>query len=231
MGILYLVSTPIGNLADITLRALDVLWSVDTILCEDTRTTQVLLNFYKERMAKPYPPLLSYTEHNEGLRIPHVLMLLSAGKNFALVSDRGTPLISDPGYKLVREVISLSQVNEGVQLDVIPGANAALSALLLSGFPPDKYYFVGFLSKSKAQRVKQIESFPTTTVVIYESPKRLLQTVKDIQMILGTVDIAVCSEMTKLHQKVIRIDSDSNIEDDLKAVKGEFVIVVNNTKS
>ena len=145
MGIVYLVSTPIGNLGDITLRALDTLWSVDTILCEDTRVTQVMLNFYKPKMAKPYPPLMSYTEHNESMRIPHILMQLSAGKNIALVSDRGTPLVSDPGYKLVREVISLSRVNETIGLDVIPGANATLPAILLSGFPPDKFYFAGFL--------------------------------------------------------------------------------------
>jgi len=225
---LFVVSTPIGNQADISLRALETLWSVDIILCEDTRESGSLLNNFKSHFDKPYPKLLSYTEHNENMRIPEIIANLKNGINYALVTDRGTPVISDPGYKLVREVINLSKSDSSIKVDVIPGANAILPSLILSGFPPDKFIFLGFLPKQKSKQIELITNLPKITTIFYDSPKRLLTTLSVIKDTLGDLEVAICLEMTKMFQKVWinKIDyliSQINESD----LKGEITVVLN----
>ncbi len=228
MSTLYIVSTPIGNRTDITLRALETLWSVDIILCEDTRETGGLLNNYKSHFDTPYPKLLSYTEHNENIRIPGILNNLQSGLNYALVTDRGTPVISDPGYKLVREVVGLGKTNPNIKVDVIPGANAILPALILSGFPPDKFIFLGFLPKQKLKQIESLINLPKITTVFYDSPKRLLTTLSVVQEALGDIEVAICLEMTKMFQKVW-IDKASILFAKINEteLKGEITVVLN----
>ncbi len=227
MATLYLVSTPIGNIKDITIRALEILWSVDLIVCEDTRETQKLLNEYKEKFDSPYPKLLSYNDHNKDKRIPKILEILQSGQDVAFVSDRGTPLLSDPGYKLVKKVIELEDY--GLKIEPVPGANAMLPALQLSGFPPDKFFFVGFLPRKESKQIELIKSFPKTTVIFYESPQRLINTLNKLQTLLNDKPIAVCFELTKMHQKVIR-GTISQVVTQLtqNKLKGEITVVLNN---
>lgn len=200
MGTLYIVSTPIGNLKDITLRAIATLKDVDYILCEDTRVTGRLLNNFE--ISKK---MVSFSDFNEQLRIAAVISDLEAGKNVALVSDAGTPLISDPGYKLVRELIA-----RGIMIESIPGPSAAMAALTVSGLPPDKFFFVGYLPKKDGKRkeilknIVQVKNLLSSTVILYESPYRLLTTLSDIQETFGNVDIVVCRELTKLHEEIRR---------------------------
>lgn len=215
-------------MADITLRALDTLWAVDLILCEDTRETQNLLNFHKPKMEKPYPKLLSYNDYNRKRRIPFILQMLTQGQNVALVTDRGTPLVSDPGYNLVREVLALSKTNENVKLDVIPGASALFPALQLSGFPPDKFYFAGFLPKQRKRRQEILSNLPEVTVILYESPYRVTELLGDIKKVLGDqVEIAVCLELTKKFQTVFR-GTVTEVIDQIKTptFKGEVTVVL-----
>lgn len=200
MGTLYIVSTPIGNLKDITLRALEVLKDVNYILCEDTRVSGKLLNNFDVSNK-----MISFNDYNEQSRIPMVIGDLTADKNIALVSDAGTPLISDPGFKLVREAIQ-----RGVKIEPIPGPSAAIAALTISGLPPDKFFFVGYLPKKNGKRnemlknILQVKNLISSTIIIYESPYRLLTTLGEIQVIFGNVDIAVCRELTKLHEEIRR---------------------------
>ncbi len=227
MATLYLVSTPIGNIKDISIRALETIWSVDLIVCEDTRETQKLLNQYKDKFDSPYPKLLSYNDHNKEKRIPKILELLKSGQNAAFVSDRGTPLLSDPGYKLVERVIELE--GYGLKIESIPGANALLPALQLSGFPPDKFFFVGFLPRKESKQTELIEAFPKTTVVFYESPQRLINTLNKLQTLLNDKPIAVCFELTKMHQRIVRgtiSQATTQLEQD--KLKGEITVVLNN---
>ena len=155
------------------------------------------------------------------------MQLLQAGKNVALVSDRGTPLISDPGYKLVKEVIKINQTHPAIKVEAIPGANAILPALQLSGLPPDKFYFVGFLPKKALQRQKLLQELPKTTIIAFESPYRLCETLQDIKSVLGSqTQIAVCRELTKVHEEVSRGSIDDVIRYYLeKPVKGEITLV------
>jgi 16S rRNA (cytidine1402-2'-O)-methyltransferase len=227
MGTLFLVSTPIGNLGDISYRAIEVLWKVELILCEDTRKTQKLLEHYKSVQKKGYPPLLSYNDYNRDRRIPDILMRLTRGEDIALVSDRGTPLVSDPGYKLVQAVLEKAQEDLDMQIDSIPGANAILPALQLSGFPPNKFYFIGFLSKKHKARQEQLRQLPSTTVIVYESPFRIVQTLEDIQEVLGDIPVAVCMELTKLHQKIYRGSAKEVIAKlPQRKIKGEVTLVL-----
>lgn len=227
MGTLYIVATPIGNLKDITYRAIEVLKSVDYILCEDTRITGRLLNHYGIKRH-----LVSFNEFNENFKVGNVIVDLIGGKSVALLSDAGSPLISDPGYKLVRECIL-----KRIKIESIPGPSAVISALTVSGLPPDKFLFLGYLPKKPGQRKNLLNALFTRlrnmqekklrpTVIIYESPYRLVSTLKDMQEILGDIDVVVCRELTKMHEEVRREKvSESIIHFSKIPPKGEFTVV------
>jgi 16S rRNA (cytidine1402-2'-O)-methyltransferase len=223
---LFLISTPIGNLKDITIRALETLSACDIILCEDTRETQKIVVSFPDYF-RHKPQFLSYNDFTRDRRIPEVLQYLVQDKDVALVSDRGTPLISDPGYKLVREVIRLSESQSSIQIDSVPGANAVLTALQLSGLPPDKFFFVGFLPKKPKAKQDLLKELPATTIIAYESPFRVLETLEDISNILGdNTEVAVCSELTKLHQKIVRATAGELLNQlEEVTIKGEITLV------
>lgn len=195
-GTLYIVATPIGNLEDITFRAVRVLREADLIACEDTRQTRKLLDRYG--IAKP---LTSYHQHNELSRSQELLGELQAGKNIALVTDAGTPLISDPGYRLVAGARAL-----GIPVSPIPGPGAFLAALSASGLPTDSFVFLGFLSPKKSQRRKTLESWKASaaTLVFYEAPHRITQTLQDIAEVLGAREVVLARELTKVHEEFLR---------------------------
>ncbi len=218
MGTLYLVSTPIGNLEDITLRAKRILGEVEVIACEDTRKTGNLL----KKLAIPKKELLSYYEENELKRIPQIIKLLKEGKNVALVSEAGTPTISDPGFKLVREC-----VKEGIKIVSVPGASAILTALTASGLPTDKFLFLGYLPKKQGKRKKILESLPTQiTIIFFESPYRLLKSLKEIKEIFGDIEIIICRELTKIHEEIRREKVNQSIAHFEKVKpKGELTIL------
>lgn len=223
MGTLYIVSTPIGNLKDITLRAIDVLSSVDLVVCEDTRVTGLLLK--RLEISKK---MVAVNDFNEEQRTAEVILNLKQGINIALVSDAGTPLVSDPGYKLVREAIA-----QKVRVESIPGASAMIAALTVSGLPSDKFMFAGYLSKKDGKRKTQLEvlnkihDILKTTFIIYESPFRVLKTLESIKEIFGNIDIVVCRELTKLHEEVRREKVSDSIEYFNKtSPKGEFVLLL-----
>lgn len=220
-GTLYIVSTPIGNLKDITLRAIETLKMVDYILAEDTRVTGNLLKHYETEKQ-----MSSLNDFNEESRIPKILSDLKSGQNIALVSDAGTPLISDPGYKLVREVIK-----GGIKVESIPGPSAIISALTVSELPPDKFLFLGYLPKKEGKRnrilsdVKAMSPLLRPTIIVYESPYRLIRTLIDIREIFGDINLVVCRELTKLYEEVKRAKVSEVIEYYSKGTKGEFVIL------
>ncbi len=218
---LYLVSTPIGNLKDVSLRALDVLSSVNIIACEDTRKTGLLL---KKLEVKNNPKLISYYEENEIGRIPQIISFLKSGKKVALVSNAGTPTISDPGFKLVRECIK-----EDIKIEAIPGASAILSALVVSGLPTDKFLFLGFLPKKAGKRKKILESLPKeTTIVLFISPYRLAKRLEELQSFFGDIEVVVCRELTKIHEEIRREKiSDSISYFEKNKPRGEFTLCFN----
>jgi 16S rRNA (cytidine1402-2'-O)-methyltransferase len=218
---IYLVSTPIGNLKDITLRAIEVLSSIDIIACEDTRKTGLMLQKLK---IVNKPQLLSYYEENEQGRIPQIVNFLKEGKSVALVSNAGTPTISDPGYKLVRECL-----NQGIQVESIPGASSVLTALTVSGLPTDKFLFLGFLPKKEGKRKKILETLPIkTTIIFFESPFRLLKTLNEIKNLLGDIEIVICRELTKIHEEIRREKISQSISYFEKTKpKGEFTLCFN----
>jgi 16S rRNA (cytidine1402-2'-O)-methyltransferase len=194
---LFLVSTPIGNLGDFSARALEVLQSVDYILCEDTRRTQKLLTRFNFRSR-----LVSLHEHNERQRLPKILALMKKGKVFALVSDAGAPLISDPGYSLVQTLI-----HEDIPFTSIPGPSAVITAILLSGFPLQQFTFAGFMPLKPGARTKALQKLAELkehTLVLFESPERIHGLVREISEVLGNRNLALCREMTKLHEEVLR---------------------------
>ncbi|OGD92924.1 16S rRNA (cytidine(1402)-2'-O)-methyltransferase [Candidatus Curtissbacteria bacterium RIFCSPHIGHO2_01_FULL_41_44] len=222
MGTLYIVSTPIGNLKDITLRAIETLKEVDYILCEDTRITGKLLSAYKINQE-----MVVFNDFNENRKTPEIIGDLLKGKKIALVSDAGTPLISDPGYKLVR-----SAIENNIKVESISGQTAVISALTVSGQPPDKFLFFGYLPKKEGRRRKllaDISSIVQTiklTVVFFESPYRLIDTLKDIQSVFGNIDIVVLRELTKIHEEVRHEKVTDSIEHFLNVKpKGEFTIL------
>jgi 16S rRNA (cytidine1402-2'-O)-methyltransferase len=193
---LYLVATPIGNLGDITLRALAALARADTIYCEDTRHSGTLLGHYA--IARPTRP---YHEHNAQRERPRILAELGAGKSVALISDAGTPLVSDPGYKLLREAVAA-----GYRVVSLPGPSAALAALTTAGLATDTFLFAGFLPPKQAARrarLARLHEVPGT-LVLFEAPLRLAESLQDIAQILGPRDAAVARELTKLHEEVRR---------------------------
>ncbi|NQU83310.1 MAG: 16S rRNA (cytidine(1402)-2'-O)-methyltransferase [Parcubacteria group bacterium] len=222
MSSLYIVATPIGNLEDITLRALRILREVDLILCEDTRVTKRLLDKYEIDK-----PTLSYHQHSKLSKVEKIIGELQAGKNIALVSDAGTPGISDPGNKLVEEVVDV--LGDQVQVIPIPGPCAAISALSASGFPTDKFIFLGFPPHKKGRETffKNLAE-EKRTVVFYESTHRIIKCLEQLgQYLEPNRKIVVCRELTKMFETIYRgtiSDVQNQLEND--KIKGEFAIVV-----
>ncbi len=217
---LYVVATPIGNLGDITLRALSTLKSADIVLCEDTRVTLKLLGRYGLK-----PKLLAYHDHNAALMRPKILKELQAGRAIALVSDAGTPLVSDPGYKLVAEAL-----DGGFRVYPVPGASAALAALVSAGLPTDRFFFEGFLpvkSGQRKNRIAELKEIPAT-LVFYETGPRLADSLRDLAETLGQRAAAVCRELTKAFEETRRgtLDELASYYEENGAPKGEIVIVV-----
>lgn len=217
-GTLYVVSTPIGNLKDITIRALEVLSKVDLIAAEDTRHTKILLRHYNITT-----PTTSYYDFNKERKIPELLKRLENGDRIAVVSDAGTPGISDPAFKLVRACIQ-----NNMPIETIPGATAFVPALILSGLPTDRFIFEGFLP-SKKGRKKRIEALKeeTRTLIFYESPHRLARTLEDLEPYFGNRQMALVREITKKFQEVHR-GTLQEIRSKLSQIrtKGEFVLVI-----
>lgn len=221
---LYLVGTPIGNLEDITLRALRVLKSVDRIACEDTRQTQKLLNHFGITT-----PTISCHEHNEAERTPELIELLKAGGRFAVVSDAGMPGISDPGMHLAAAAITA-----GIAVYPVPGANAALSALVASGLGAERFLYIGFLPPKAGERRTALEELASsigeqTTLVIYEAPHRILETLADVEAVWGAgCRVVVARELTKLHEEFLR-GTVVEVREQLASrdrVRGEMVLLV-----
>lgn len=221
---LYVTATPIGNLGDITLRALDLLREADFIACEDKRVSGKLLSYYDIKTQ-----MISYHDHNAQDVMPKLIEELNAGKIIALISDAGTPLISDPGYRLVNEC-----QKEDLMVTSLPGASAILCALTNAGLPTHNFLFQGFLPPKMHARQKEIAKFSTVdaSLVYYESPKRLLSCLKDILLVLGNREVAICRELTKLYEEVRKEKIDSLIEyyEKKPTPKGEVVIVVSPPK-
>ncbi len=217
---LHVVATPIGNLGDITIRALNVLAAADYILCEDTRVTSRLLERYGIRNTmKPYH------EHNAEKVRPAIIAALQDGKSFALVSDAGVPLVSDPGYRLVQSCIA-----EGLAVTGVPGASAVLTALALSGLPTDCFTFIGFLPQKSKARIDLLNSFKKTpsTLIAFESPHRIVDALADVTAALGERPIAMARELTKLHEEVLR-GTAAEVREILavrESVKGEICLVI-----
>ena len=216
---LYLVATPIGNLGDITLRALAVLARADVIYCEDTRHSRTLAQHYGLTA-----PLKPYHDHNADQQRPRVLADLAAGRRIALISDAGTPLVSDPGYKLVREAIAA-----GHSVISLPGASAALAALTIAGLPTDAFMFAGFLPPRSAARQARLDALRglAATLVFYEAPSRLAETLADLHGVLGPRSAVIARELTKLHEESVRGRLDELAQTYAqRSVKGEIVILV-----
>ena len=219
-GTLYLVATPIGNLGDITLRALEVLKEVDLILAEDTRKTIKLLNHFE--IVKP---MISFYRHNEGTKVAQVIDMLKEGKNLALVSDAGTPAISDPGEDLVREAIQ-----EEITIVPIPGAVAFIQGLIVSGFDTTRFVFEGFLPMNKANRREHLKTLQEEerTIIFYEAPHKLKRTLKDLAENFGeNRRIVLAREITKIHEQHLRMTIKEAMEyyEEME-VTGEFVVLV-----
>lgn len=222
-GILYIVATPIGNLEDITLRALRVLKEVDAIAVEDTRHSLKLLNHYG--ISKP---LISYWSEKEKVKAEEIINRLKSGLSIALISDAGTPGISDPGSLLIRRAI-----DEAIDIIPVPGPSAFVVALSVSGLPTDEFVFVGFLPQKKSQRQKKLKelSFLQMTLIFYEAPHRLIESLLDMLEILGNRKVSLIKEITKIHEEIIRGDI-KEVTEILKNKKiaGEYVIVVEGMK-
>ena len=219
-GTLYVVATPIGNKDDITVRALAVFREVDLIAAEDTRKTRRFLAFHDVSSK-----LVSYHEHNEEKRTPQLIQKLLSGHQIALASNAGTPSVSDPGYRLIEAAIS-----HNIEVVPIPGVSAAIAALSVAGLPTDAFVFVGFLSKKKGKRLKQLQALATEdrTLIFYESPKRITALLQDIIRIMGDRPGVLAREMTKMHEEFLR-GRLSEIVQTLQArtgIKGECTLLV-----
>ena len=218
-GKLYLVPTPIGNLKDITLRALEVLKKVDIIACEDTRQSLKLLNHFQIKKT-----LISYHKHNENGKSEDIIEMILEGKSVAVISDAGTPGISDPGAILVKRC-----VENQIEFEVLPGATAITTALVYSGLNTDRFIFIGFLPRENKDKKKVVESVidRTETIILYEAPHRIRQTLTFLRNQLGNRNISVCRELTKLHETIIRGTLDEVIElYNEENPRGEYVLVV-----
>lgn len=247
MGTLYIVSSPIGNLEDISIRAIKTLFSVDIILCEDTRRTGLLIHELEKRIdnnnatalllsitpktdrsndkKERKRTLVRYDDHTESKQAPWLVEQLSQGKDVALVSDAGTPLISDPGYKLVNEALK-----RGISVTSIPGPTAAVAALTVSGLPTDKFIFLGYPPEKKSHRIKlftnllQIHRCIDSTYILYCAPHKLQQTLVDMKGVLGDIEIVLARELTKVHEEVWRGTLSEAIKH-FSDPKGEFVLL------
>ena len=224
-GVLYVVATPIGNLQDITLRALKVLEEVDWIAAEDTREAQKLFSFFQ---LKAKNRLVSYFRDNEARRVEMLLSLLEKGESVALVSTRGTPGISDPAYLLVRAALQ-----KGLSVVPVPGPSSLIASLSVSGVPTDRFVFVGFLPRRPSKRRKILEELKNQemTSVIYESPYRLVKTLRDILDTVGDREATVCRELTKKFEE-IKLGMLSELSNYFLqgSVKGEFIIILSGIK-
>lgn len=219
-GRLYVVSTPIGNLEDITFRAVRILKEVDWIACEDTRTTGHLLHHYGITTRT-----VSYHDHNESDRAPELFQRLQAGESIALVSDAGTPLLSDPGFRIVR-----GAAHFGIPVEAIPGPSAMLAALVCSGLPTDQIHFGGFLPPKQGARIRVLESLreEEATLIFYEAPHRIVEALEDVATTLGDRNVCAARELTKLHEEVLR-GTARELADQLAArpsIRGEFVLLI-----
>lgn len=218
-GKLYIVGTPIGNLDDITIRAVNTLRNVDVILAEDTRQTLKLLNHFE--ISKH---MISYHRHNEDDKIEKIVEILNSGKNLALVSDAGMPIISDPGQNLVKYL-----VKNNYDIEVVPGVTALITAIVKSGLDSTRFTFEGFLSVNKRQRKERLKSLvnETRTMIFYEAPHKILSTLKDMYEYFGNRDICIARELTKIHEEYRYTnfkDAIINIEEN--GIKGEIVLVI-----
>jgi len=231
---LYIVSTPIGNLGDITLRALEVLQAVDSIICEDTRRALILLSHFQIKK-----PLLVLNDYNESQNVESIVKRLKSGENFALISDAGTPLISDPGYKLVRECIQ-----QEIQVDSIPGPSSVITALTLSGLPPDKFLFLGYPPEKSGHRIKWLNQINANrhseldsesqkkgsrnefgmTITIFVSPHKMERTLHDMKETYGDIEVVLAHELTKIHQSVEK-KKISEWLINYKKLKGEYILL------
>ena len=220
-GILYLVATPIGNLEDITFRAIRILKEVDLIAAEDTRQTLKLLNHYEINK-----PLISYHRHNEEVKQEILIQQLKEGQNIALVSDAGTPVISDPGEVIVKEALK-----ENIKIIPIPGACALINALIASGLDTKEFSFYGFLSLNKKLRKEKLQEIKkeNKTIILYEAPHKLTSTLKDLKEILENRKIVVARELTKIHEEFLRGTVDEILEQ-YKEPKGEHIILIEGTE-
>ena len=217
-GKLFVVATPIGNLQDISFRAVETLKKVNCIFAEDTRTSKKLINHYDIDTK-----LYSYHDHSSEKEIARLLDILKDNKDVALISDAGTPTISDPGYSLIRQCI-----NEGIEVIPIPGASALTAAISASGLPSDAFTFIGFLptKKGRKKKISSLENLDMT-IVLFESPHRLIKTLNQLKEALGERPIVVARELTKLYEEIIRGNFSSAIEFfEAKKIKGEIVIMI-----
>jgi 16S rRNA (cytidine1402-2'-O)-methyltransferase len=218
-GTLFVVATPLGNLEDVSLRALRVLREVNLIACEDTRRTRALLSRYDI-----HTPTTSYFEHNKLRKGPYLLGLLAEGKSVALVTDAGTPGVSDPGFLLVRDARAA-----GVAVVPVPGPSAVVAALSAAGIPADRFVFDGFLPAKPGRRLNRLRALSGlgTTIVLYESPHRMLKTLEAIGAVFGETPIVVAREMTKQFEEIVGAPASSHAERLAAAgLKGEFTIVI-----
>ena len=216
-GKLYLVATPIGNLDDITFRAINVLKSVDVIAAEDTRHSLKLLNYYEINK-----PLISYHRHNEDTKTEMLIEKLLNNENIAIITDAGTPGISDPGEEIVKEAIK-----NNIEVIPIPGACALINALIASGLNTKEFAFYGFLPLNKKNRKNILEKLKREdkTIILYEAPHKIIKTLQDILANIGNVNCVIARELTKIHEEFIR-DNISNILEQIKEPKGEYIILL-----
>ena len=234
---LYIVATPIGNLKDMTLRALETLQSVDGIICEDTRRASTLLNHYNitsrhsREGGNPIKiPLLVLNDFNEAGMVGSIIDQLNSGKNLALISDAGTPLINDPGYKLVR-----SCLENGIEVDSLPGPSSVITALTLSGLPPDKFMFLGYPPEKPGHRIELLKTLRShmssgklnVTYILFVAPHKLLRILEEMLEIYGDIEIVLAHELTKIHQSVEKRKISDFLEN-LKNPKGEYILLLRN---
>ena len=218
---LYLVSTPIGNLEDISFRAINILNSVDIIACEDTRHSLKLLNHYNIKKR-----LIAYHSYNEENSANGILNLIQSGKSVALITDGGTPCISDPGWLLVKKCI-----DNNIIIVSVPGASAIIAALVISGFRTDKFCFIGFLSPKSGKRRTELEKYKSFigTIVLYESPYRLIKTIGDVNLVFGDKDLCLIKELTKINEKKIIAKPKDMLELLInEKIIGEYVLLIAN---
>ena len=219
LGILYVVGSPIGNLGDLSNRAIEILSSVDLIAAEDTRVTSILLKKYSINKK-----CISYHEKNENIKFVKIIELLEAGNNIALISDAGTPCLSDPGYRIVN-----AARKNNIDVVSIPGPSSIAAALSISGLPSDHFYFEGFLPKKKGRKTRlEFLSSLDCSIVIFESPNRILKTLNHISEYFGNRAISICREITKIYEENYfgYVDEILNRLNQIDKIKGEFVLIV-----